>query len=137
MTMNFTPGYNPQMMNPQMSYPQMRYNPAETQAQPTNSNQQSRVIPTQSRQDALMAQIPMDGSVTYFVYGNELMAKSFSFLSGKIETKFYQPVTLDVAEEPKEDRLRNIEEKLDELLKKQDVSIQTNVTKKKEATKDD
>ena len=137
MTMNFNPGYNPQMMNPQVPYPQMRYNPVETQVQNANGNQQGRVVPVQSRQDALMAQIPMDGSVTYFVYGDELMAKSFSFLSGKIETKFYQPITLDTAEEAKEDRLKNIEEKLDELLKKQELSSQANTTKKKEVTKDD
>ena len=121
------PMFNPQMFNvPQQQryqQPEQQYQQQQQPAAPT-----IKITNTGSKEEALSAQIPMDGTTTYFVFGNEILAKYFSFVSGKIETRLYVTETTEKVEE-REDRLKNIENKLDELIKKS--SAPSNSTKKK------
>ena len=122
-------GYYP---NNQMQQPMMQQNMIEQrlqalQNQLNNSNASNptpanKLIAVTSIQEAQNAQIPMDGSTTYFVFGDTILAKNWSFATGKIENIYFKKSEDITKEETKTDRLAVIETKLDQLLGKYDQS---------------
>lgn len=89
------------------------------QNQLNNSQQNSntnRLFVTSSIQEAQNAQIPMDGTTTYFVSGDTVLAKNWSFATGKIENVYFKKVE-EVENKNKEpDRLELIETKIDKIM---------------------
>lgn len=105
--------YQQQMQN---QYEQRLQN-LQNQLTTTNNQHTNRIIPVASAQEAQNSQIPMDGTVTYFVFGDTILAKNWSFASGKIENVYFKKFIEAKAEEsPKPDRLDSIESKIDRLL---------------------
>lgn len=92
----------------------------QLQNQLTNQNQApqqaNKLVPVNSIQEAQNAQIPMDGTVSYFVFGDTILAKNWSFATGKIENIYFKKVQESVQEDTKPDKLTIIEGKLDQLL---------------------
>lgn len=96
----------------------------QSQNQP-QTPQVSKLIPVNSIQEAQNAQIPMDGTVSYFVFGDTILAKNWSFATGKIENVYFKKAQETAQEESKPDKLAIIDSKLDQLLSKYKESSNT------------
>lgn len=141
----FNPAFNPsltpqqrlaymdsQQYNQLMAQQQM---PVQTQ-QPQQPQQAAVPVPTNkiftvaTLQEAQNAQIPMDGTVSYFAFGDTILARNWSFATGRIENKMFKAIVEEVetttVEVPKEDRLKAIEEKLDTLITQSKYPINKN-----------
>lgn len=110
------------MFNQPMYYGQQPYQVNSMYQQPMVKQQatpikQDVIVRVSNATEARNAEIPMDSSVSYFVFGNSILAKNWNFATGKIEHKLYTLVeNAEPIEESKSDKLSIIEEKLDTLL---------------------
>ncbi len=131
-TYAFNPTLTPQQRLAQLEamYPQYAQQPMQQMPQPQPSvNQNNSIINVASLQEAQNAQIPMTGAVSYFAFGDSILARNWSFASGKIENTLYKKVVDDTPQDPtpeKEDRLKIIEEKLDTLITQSKYPINKN-----------
>lgn len=103
------------MFNSPYYMPQQNYMPQREQ---TPQLQPNVVNIVGSMQEAQNAAISMDGNVFYFLFGDTILARKWQFSNGKIENAIYKIVPTEQEEQTdkKEDRLKNIEEKLDKLI---------------------
>ena len=131
---SYNPIYNPNLTPQQrlMQYDNMQMQQQMQQAQPQMQPQMQNfsVVPVSNIEEANAFRVDINGTPTFFFNAskNEVYMKRTNLQTGSADFFTFVGVVKKQEHAQKEDRLKNIEDKLDELIRKQTYPI----NKKKE-----